>query len=92
MKRIYRVTFNEICPKTGQPRFINFECRAPSVEALTTMLNDGQIVVGASLFTVRHSAATWRILSRRAASITKAGVTMIEEPRWRFVETEAAAA
>lgn len=49
-KRIYRVTFTDLCPKTGKPRFINFECRAPSVEALTTMLNDGQIVLGQTLF------------------------------------------
>lgn len=92
MKRIYRVTFDERCPKTGKPRFINFECRAPSVEALTTMLNDGQIVVGQTLFTVREGPGCWRIVARRPASITKAGVTMIEEPRWRFVETEAVAA
>lgn len=91
MNRIYRVTFSERCPKTGQPRFINFECHSPSVDALTASLNEGQIVTGNKLFTARQEPGVWRIFDRKATSLARAGITMIEEPRWRFVETEAAA-
>lgn len=92
MKRIFRITYSDLSPKTGEHRFINFECSAPSVGDLTRLLADGGLVLGSKLFTVHDGSKVWRIVGRKATSISKAGITMIEEPQWKFIEAEPATA
>lgn len=88
-KKLYRLTLPEL-DKQGRPRFLIFECEAPTLDFLISEINDGALVQGNVLYCkpAEDTKGTYEIIRRKPTAIGRGIATLIETPDSHFRELE----
>lgn len=94
MRAVYKITLPGLHAKTGAQLYVYFECTYTTLDLLVSDLNDGMVIIGASLWTKRGSEpGVLEIVDRLPYAIAAAGVARIEIPeKVCFVQYEEDAA